>query len=163
MACVGVNGESNLVFPLYELPFTGGFPDRFGSIPDALQDGEIGKLQPIVPGRGLIYDRKGRILADNVPAYRLEVVPEQAGDLKWTLAELNKLVGISPEEMQAFEANRKAIRSFRPVVLKLRLSEEERAVRDSQPGSTTTVERSPNTSSSTSMKPNRSPWLTLRA
>jgi penicillin-binding protein 2 len=85
------------------------------------------KPRPVVPARGLIYDRKGRLLADNVPAYRLEVVPDQTGDIKQTLVELNKLIGISPEELQAFEANRKAIRSFRPVVLKLRLSEEDRA------------------------------------
>ena len=39
------------------------------------------KPRPVVPGRGLIYDRKGRILADNVPAYRLDVVPDQAGDI----------------------------------------------------------------------------------
>jgi len=46
------NYQTNWIHPLYELPFTGGFPDRFGSIPDALQDGEIGKLQSIVPGSG---------------------------------------------------------------------------------------------------------------
>jgi penicillin-binding protein 2 len=85
------------------------------------------KPRPVVPARGLIYDRKGRLLADNVPAYRLEVVPDQTGDIGKTLAELNRLVGITPEEMQAFEANRKATRSFRPVVLKLRLTEGERA------------------------------------
>ncbi len=85
------------------------------------------KPRPVVPARGLIFDRKGRLLADNVPAYRLEVVPEQTGDLKETLAELHLLVGISAEEMQAFEATRKGIRRFRPVVLKLRLSEDERA------------------------------------
>lgn len=38
--------------PLYELPFTGGFPDDFGKAPDAFQDGEIGALQSIVPGPG---------------------------------------------------------------------------------------------------------------
>ena len=38
------------------------------------------RLQPVVPGRGLILDRKGRIIADNVPAYRLDVVPNEAGD-----------------------------------------------------------------------------------
>jgi penicillin-binding protein 2 len=38
------------------------------------------KPRPVVPGRGLIYDRKGRILADNIPAYRLDVVPDQARD-----------------------------------------------------------------------------------
>ena len=85
------------------------------------------KPRPVVPARGLIFDRQGKLLADNVPAYRLEVVPEQTGDLKATLAGLNELVGLSPEELQLFESTRKAIRGFRPVVLKLRLSEEERA------------------------------------
>ena len=46
------NYQTNWIHPLYELPFTGGFPDRFGGIPDALRDGEIGRLQSIVPGSG---------------------------------------------------------------------------------------------------------------
>ena len=46
------NYTTNWIHPLYELPFTGGFPDKFGAAPDALQDGEIGKLQSIVPGSG---------------------------------------------------------------------------------------------------------------
>jgi hypothetical protein len=43
---------TNWIHPLYELPFTGGFPDNFGKPPDAFEDGEIGKLQSIVPGSG---------------------------------------------------------------------------------------------------------------
>jgi hypothetical protein len=43
---------TNWIHPLYELPFTGGFPDNFGKAPDTFQDGEIGKLQSIVPGSG---------------------------------------------------------------------------------------------------------------
>jgi len=46
------NYQTNWIHPLYELPFTGGFPDDFGESPDALRDGEIGKLQSIVPGSG---------------------------------------------------------------------------------------------------------------
>ncbi len=46
------NYETNWIHPLYELPFTGGFPDEFGGVPDAFRDGEIGKLQSIVPGSG---------------------------------------------------------------------------------------------------------------
>ena len=42
---------TNWIHPLYELPFTGGFPDDNGAI-DAFTDGEIGKLQSIVPGSG---------------------------------------------------------------------------------------------------------------
>jgi hypothetical protein len=43
---------TNWVHPLYELPFTGGFPDKFGAAPDSFEEGEIGKVQSIVPGSG---------------------------------------------------------------------------------------------------------------
>jgi hypothetical protein len=57
---------TNWIHPLYELPFTGGFPDDFGTPSDTFQDGEIGKLQSIVPGsgpRGIINDPK--VVGDN--------------------------------------------------------------------------------------------------
>jgi hypothetical protein len=43
---------TNWIHPLYELPFTGGFPDAFGQAADTFEDGEIGQLQSIVPGSG---------------------------------------------------------------------------------------------------------------
>jgi hypothetical protein len=43
---------TNWVHPLYELPFTGGFPDQFGGVADTFEDGEIGSLLSIVPGPG---------------------------------------------------------------------------------------------------------------
>jgi hypothetical protein len=43
---------TNWIHPLYELPFTGGFPDNFGQPPEAFEEGEIGKRQSIVPGSG---------------------------------------------------------------------------------------------------------------
>jgi hypothetical protein len=46
------NYTTNWIHPLYELPFTGGFPDDFGAAPDAFEDGEIGALQSIIPGSG---------------------------------------------------------------------------------------------------------------
>ncbi|GAA4854999.1 penicillin-binding protein 2 [Luteimonas vadosa] len=85
------------------------------------------KLRPVVPGRGLVYDRKGRILADNVPAFRLDVTPEDAGDPRELVAELSKIVALSPEDIAQFEKTRKATRSFRAVTLKLRISDEEAA------------------------------------
>jgi hypothetical protein len=57
---------TNWIHPLYELPFTGGFPDDFGKAPDTFHDGEIGKLQSIVPGsgpRGIVNDP--RVVGDN--------------------------------------------------------------------------------------------------
>jgi len=85
------------------------------------------KARPIVPARGLIYDRNGKLLADNVPAFRLEITSDKIANLDATLAGLSQLVSITPEELAQFKSTRKAIRSFFPVVLKLRLSEEERA------------------------------------
>ena len=85
------------------------------------------KPRPVVPARGLIYDRAGRLIADNVAAYRLELVPEQVANVPATVAALAHRVHLSPDELAQFEAVRKVTRSFRPVVLKLRLSEDERA------------------------------------
>jgi len=32
-------------------------------------------VRPIAPNRGLIYDRRGRVIAENRPAYRPENIP----------------------------------------------------------------------------------------
>ena len=85
------------------------------------------KPKPVVPGRGSIFDREGRLLAENVPAFRLEVMPEKAGDPKKLVAELGKIFVLTPEDIERFEATRKATRGFRPITLKLRVSEEEMA------------------------------------
>ncbi len=34
------------------------------------------RVRPVAPNRGMIYDRRGRVIAENRPAYRLEIVPE---------------------------------------------------------------------------------------
>jgi len=83
------------------------------------------KARPIVPARGLIYDRNGRLLADNVPAYRLDAVREDVGDLDGMVARLREVITLSDEEAEAFVAASRARRSFQPVTVKLRLSEAE--------------------------------------
>lgn len=85
------------------------------------------KLRPVVPGRGLILDRKGRVLADNVPAYRIEVTPFEAGKTDTWLPALSKIVALSPEDIARFEDERRATRGFKPITLKLRVTEEEAA------------------------------------
>src|SRR3954468_19971672 len=66
------------------------------------------KPRPVIPGRGLILDRKGRVLADNVPAYRLDVTPEQAGDIPTLVARLSKIISLTPDDIEHFNADRKA-------------------------------------------------------
>ncbi len=85
------------------------------------------KPRPVVPGRGMIYDRNGRLLAENVPAFRLDITPDKVKDMDATLAGLATLFDLSEEEIEAFWKARKARRSFLPVTLKLRVSEAEMA------------------------------------
>ena len=83
------------------------------------------KIAPLPPTRGLIYDRKGRILAENLPTYSLEIIPEQVQDMEQTLAELKKLLNISDQEIERFQKLRKRQKSFASIPLKLTLSEQE--------------------------------------
>lgn len=85
------------------------------------------KQRPEVPARGLIYDRRGRVLADNVPAYRLDVVPAEAGDIEALIASLSKIIALTPEDIARFHETRRATRSFLPVTLRLKITDEEAA------------------------------------
>ena len=85
------------------------------------------KPRPVVPGRGMIYDRNGRLLAENVPAFRLDITPDKVKDMDATLAGLAKILALSPEDIETFNKSRKARRSFLPVTLKLRVTDEEMA------------------------------------
>ena len=85
------------------------------------------KLRPVVPGRGLIYDRKGRILADNIPAFRLEVTPREAGDPENWLPGLAAMRDLSQQEIDEFLAARKVTRGYQPIILKMRVKPEELA------------------------------------
>src|ERR1041385_350770 len=65
------NYTTNWIHPLYELPFTGGFPDRRATDPaDTFRDGEIGREASIVPGDriGLNRDRRRTILFGDNPS-----------------------------------------------------------------------------------------------
>ena len=57
---------------------------------------------PMVPVRGLIYDRNGNLLADNQPVLSIAIVTEHVPDLERTFVDLDALVGVSAEEKAAF-------------------------------------------------------------
>lgn len=83
------------------------------------------KPRAIPPARGLIYDRNGVLLADNVPAFRLEVVPEQVKDMPALLKQLGKVVPLGQDDLNAFNKQLKQSRRFESVPLKMRLTEDE--------------------------------------
>ncbi|MFC5441679.1 penicillin-binding protein 2 [Rhodanobacter ginsenosidimutans] len=83
------------------------------------------KPRAIPPARGLIYDRNGVLLADNVPAFRLEVVPEQVKDMPALLAQLGRVVPLDHDDLDAFAKQLKQNRRFESVPLKMHLTEDE--------------------------------------
>ncbi len=83
------------------------------------------RLVPVAPNRGLIYDRRGRPIAENLPAYRLEIVPEKVDGLEPTIAALGQLVELPEDVLEQFNKDRRRYRSFEAVPLKFNLSEEE--------------------------------------
>ncbi len=80
---------------------------------------------PIEPIRGLIYDRNGVVLAQNVPIYNLKITPEQVSDLPTTLNKLAELVEITPQDLERFQKLRKQNRSFKALPLRYRLTDQE--------------------------------------
>ncbi|MBI5463315.1 MAG: penicillin-binding protein 2 [Gammaproteobacteria bacterium] len=85
------------------------------------------KLNPVPPNRGLIYDRNGILLAENLPSFRLEIIPEQIEDMDATLAALGKLVEITAYDRERFDKLRQRMNRFEGVPLRFHLSEAELA------------------------------------
>jgi penicillin-binding protein 2 len=83
------------------------------------------KLEPLPPTRGLIYDARGVLLAENLPAYSLEIVPEKAGDIPGTIDRLRGLINISDADIKRFERLRRQRRRFDGIPIRVQLSEEE--------------------------------------
>ena len=75
------------------------------------------RLEDIPPTRGIIYDRHGRILVDNRPAFKLALIPADVSDLKHTLDKLGRILKV--EEPQLEEKVKSAPRGapFRPILL----------------------------------------------
>src|SRR5210317_1200756 len=86
-------------------------------------------VRPVVPNRGMIYDRRGRIIAENEPAYRLEIMPEKVpgktAGLKALLDELSTLIDLDEDDRASFHRSRTHYRIFDSVPVKFNLSERE--------------------------------------
>jgi penicillin-binding protein 2 len=90
-----------------------------------LSDDNRIKILPLPPNRGLIFDRNGVILADNLPSYRLEITAEQIHDVDATLDKLSRLIDIRDVDRQRFDKLRQRTPAFKPVPLRFHLSDEE--------------------------------------
>lgn len=83
------------------------------------------RIEAVPPIRGLVFDREGRVLAENLPAYQLELIPEQVSDIDDTLNRLTALELIEVDDIQRLKALVASGPRFKPVTLRLRMSEKE--------------------------------------
>jgi penicillin-binding protein 2 len=96
-----------------------------------LSQGNRIRTEPIPPSRGLILDRHGVVLADNLPAYQIELVREQVGDnkaLDATLAQLVKIGLLRSEEVPNLRRTILVHKIYESVPIKLQLNEQEMAL-----------------------------------
>lgn len=95
-----------------------------------LSQGNRVRIEPIPPSRGLILDRNGVILAENLPAFQLELVREDVGKAPAVQATLDRLVAIGLLDKDDVPDIKRTIMShkvYESVPVKLQLSEEEMA------------------------------------
>jgi len=95
----------------------------------ALSDNNRLEVLAIAPIRGLIYDRNGELLAENLPSHTLSVVVERTKDVDDLMLQLRQLIDISDEQVKRFYRRlRQYRRPFDPIPLKIKLSEQEIAI-----------------------------------
>lgn len=82
-------------------------------------------LLPVVPNRGLIWDRNNEVLAANYSAYTLEVTPARVKNLDAVLEELNTIVEIQPRDKRRFKRLMEESKNFESLPIRNRLTEEE--------------------------------------
>jgi penicillin-binding protein 2 len=83
------------------------------------------QLLPIAPKRGLIFDRNGMLLAENIPSYTLTVVKERVQSLDDTLAIINEIIPLSDDDIEQFRKRLSRRRPYEAVPLKFRVSDED--------------------------------------
>jgi penicillin-binding protein 2 len=86
------------------------------------------RLVDVPPRRGQIYDAKGRILADNRPAFTLAVVPEDVADWQRLTQRLHRLIGLDPAEVARARRAARGQQPFKPIRLRSHLDRQDLAV-----------------------------------
>ncbi|MDE2365420.1 MAG: penicillin-binding protein 2 [Betaproteobacteria bacterium] len=82
-------------------------------------------IAPIVPNRGLIFDRNGEVLAHNYSAYTLEIVPSKVDNLETLINELSTVIEIAPRDRKRFKKLTEESKRFESLPIRTRLSDVE--------------------------------------
>jgi penicillin-binding protein 2 len=80
---------------------------------------------PLEPNRGLIYDRQGILLAENLPVFSLDIIKEQVRNIDETITQLKTIITIQEHDIERLKKSLLRNRSFAPVSLKMKLTPDE--------------------------------------
>ena len=83
------------------------------------------RIKALPPTRGLIFDRNGVVMANNLPSYRLEIVHEEVDDIDATLQRLRRYIDYDEQDLKRFNQASNRRRPFESIPLKLNLNDEE--------------------------------------
>jgi penicillin-binding protein 2 len=83
------------------------------------------KILPIPPIRGLIYSQDGVLLADNQPAFSIEIIPEKIDNLNDLISRLSGIVSVQVEDITRFKRLLNDKRRFESIPLRFNLAENE--------------------------------------
>ena len=83
------------------------------------------RIEPLPPTRGLIFDRNGEVLAENLPSYQLAITPEEVPDVDDTLEKLEELGFVEAGELNQIRELLRKKRRFEAIPVRYRLSDEE--------------------------------------
>lgn len=92
----------------------------------AMSQGNRLRIEPLAPTRGLIFDRNGIVLAENLPTWELVLIPEEVADLDVALDALEALGLVDPDDRNGLTELVRSHRGFERVKLR-NLTEEEAA------------------------------------
>jgi penicillin-binding protein 2 len=82
-------------------------------------------IRLLPPARGLIYDREGRVVADNEQNYRIVMIREDAGDVEQVLQKLGELITLDPDRLEKAREEMARRSPFVPVTVAERVSWDE--------------------------------------
>ena len=85
-------------------------------------------VHPLIPDRGKILDRNGKLVADNEIYYTLEVVPKNISNIDDTYSKLQTYIKLTKKDKERFKRLSEIAADFSTIPIKIRLTDKEIAL-----------------------------------
>jgi len=82
-------------------------------------------VHPLIPDRGKILDRNGKLVADNEIYYTLEVVPKNISNIDDTYSKLQTYIKLTNKDKERFKRLSEIAADFSSIPIKIRLTDKE--------------------------------------